>query len=1400
MVSNKRAPGLLAAVIIACLVAALGFGRQVSTLASAEETGTHTLGTAMDDGTVVTIEAQADVLPQGTTVEARLVDDQKVIDAVNGKLQDGGNSATSIKAIDVTLRDSNGNEVQPNGSVKVTFSKTGMQNDGVLVYHVTDAAGSANAIDATDVNDTTASAGAIDATGAADTAATDQGNDRGESTAPASPQSEGQQRESTEDPAPTGSTVGPTAEASLKVEEVKTIKADADEQVFEANHFSIYAIVDTGDVARLEVRFHKADSDDVTSILVKKTDDVDSVVYDPGAGTVPQGKSFRGWTTDANYTKDTAPQTIADVRSLATSALASETFKDGDTLDLYPIVLKSISVSYLDEHNVSLGSTTTYLDRNEDSLSYTVNMAYTPASSSQNFEGWDVSSGSTYIADYTPGACYPNGSPLTLTGDVVFSVNAPEGHWLVFDENGKDATYNAPQFVKSGEPTQEPGIAPKRAGYTFSGWYTDKDCTPGNEFHFGSSIEDNTTIYAKWDHSDTADYTVVVWKQNVAGNGYDFSKYVMLNGSVDSVIDTVVQRGSGNAAYATIDGNPETYAGFHLDHFDQGVRITPEGTAVLNVYYDRTEYTLSFQAPVDTYSPTFGAYGEQYGYVNGSYVPLTYGYYPYYPYYGYIWTYTEGGNTYRYTGQRYVRQKSIQTVKTITALYGQDISQNFPIVGNDGTSYDGYVWTPRNSQVFTTGDVHSLEIMPAENTTLRLRDYGAGHMNHLYYYTEVAPGETGDVTYRGKQYNQHLHLQIASRVTLNSTKSEDFHDIAGFTQLTSDPSFGSSDKVSLNVSNGYSIRFYYSRDTYNVQYMDGVYVDSNNIVLENISHTLLRVTDSMSYGDDLSSYNAGGSNYYQPTPAHAGYSFAGWYLDERCTRPYTFSTMPENGVTVYAKWVRNRYRVFLHPNAGTDNTLDWGSDVPMTSLITYGEKVSLPTGIREGYDFVGWYTDPGCTQVFSADTLLSDAVTIPYDKNVDMTDPMDKWGNGATTNEDVDSPWVMRKLDLYAKWRKTLTGANGIGVTYDSNGGENAPSDTMLYLDNSMAVAGAASTAPAGKLFMYWVIQTWDEGQGRYVDVTDVSGTKQTVFPGDTFTVLKDNARVTENDDNTPEHPSYTYTVQLRAEYGDKGSPSTVKTIFDANGGSFSEGTKIKGVTNLNDRITVPAAPTRTGYDFVGWGASADSTAFAVASDPKLASEKGYAADNLSGLAWDAGQDANVLYAVWEPRPVELIVQKEIEGKQADLTKKFDFVVSVTHDGKTYSANAQLSNGEAGKFAKLADSNGLTYDLHYGDEVTVKEAEAPGYTARWTIQDVTAGDGIICSYKLTESNVTVNNTSDNTITSKVTFTNTKNPIPVTGIAAATLGRASLPLALGVGGAIAIAGVIVTRRRNAGWGA
>lgn len=37
-----------------------------------------------------------------------------------------------------------------------------------------------------------------------------------------------------------------------------------------------------------------------------------------------------------------------------------------------------------------------------------------------------------------------------------------------------------------------------KEGYTFGGWYTDEDCTEGNEYSFDTPVTEDTTIYAKW--------------------------------------------------------------------------------------------------------------------------------------------------------------------------------------------------------------------------------------------------------------------------------------------------------------------------------------------------------------------------------------------------------------------------------------------------------------------------------------------------------------------------------------------------------------------------------------------------------------------------------------------------------------------------------------------------------------------------------------------------------------------------------------------------------------------------------------------------------------------------------------------------------------------------------------
>lgn len=685
---------------------------------------------------------------------------------------------------------------------------------------------------------------------------------------------------------------------------------------------------------------------------------------------------------------------------------------------------------------------------------------------------------------------------------------------------------------------------------------------------------------------------------------------------------------------------------------------------------------------------------------------------------------------------------------------------------------------------------------PDGGSAMTFYGFNAQGSNRVYFSTQNvnAPGYTlmNEVTtgngtfYISDKYNGFKAASYSTNGGLSWTTLGD-----------KDPSTG----YYASVSNYTNLHIRFDPLQYNVLYQDGVYVDGDGNPVEGYSsQRQLHVVNGVTYGSNMSSYNAGGDNYYEPT--YDGFVFSGWYADENCTHPYTFTTMTE-GITVYAKWTQIQYRVFLHPNAGTDTTLDWGSeDQQMNFRITHGGKASMPTGLRSEYEFVGWYLDEDLTQVFNPDAFVLNetTVTTPYDKTVDMTDPMDKWGNigSGASNADVDRFWITKKLDLYAKWRATLVGADGIGIIYDANGGSNAPHDTLLYLDSADAVAQAASTpADAGThQFMYWVVQAWDESEGKYVDTGEV------VFPGDTFTVLKDSAKVVEKPGSTPDNPSYSYTVQLRAEYGEKGSPSTTKVIFDANGGTFSGGAlTVEGTLNVNERIPVPAEPTRTGYTFEGWGTTADASAAAFPPDPKLSASTGYAADDLVGLAWDEGQQANVLYAMWEPVPVALTVRKEIEGDQADLTKKFDFTVSVTHSGKTYTGSASLGDtsladgdGDTATFTELTAADGSKYMPHYGDTVTAAEASAAGYWTKYQVLATNEVSGTSGSIELKGDDNVVIDPATGACTSTVVFTNTKGNIVVTGIAAAT--KTPLGLTLMAGILLAAAAVAITRRREA----
>ena len=1052
---------------------------------------------------------------------------------------------------------------------------------------------------------------------------------------------------------------------TIEVDVNKDAQGNVDTVEFDSNQFSIFIVVDPenpDDDARLEVKFMiVGETEPIASYYVKKSDLVagtdgtihfEDIVYDPGVGELTDGVMFRGWTSDPNYTTASDKLTIKDVRD-EVEALLNDRVTEGDSVTYYAMLFKSYTVSYIDDREASLGSSEVLFRADDETeyQSYTVNMNYTPSDNNHNFEGWLVSEGKDKIEGYTEGKSYKNGAVIGIKGDVILSVDLPAGHWLVFNENGKGATYNAPQFVKSDEVTHEPcdDSAMIRNGYTFKGWFTGTESTDsqgkvtvvlGEAFEFGNALTEMTTIYAKWEAKDYADYTIIIWRQNLDGEGYDFATSVKLNGKVGDTVNAVSVQGYGNDRYVRIDGtnyNTEDYDGFHYSSNDQSSKqIAPEGNTVVNVYYDRNQHTLRFQVYDYTYTVSTGDYDNnpnKYGIVDGKHVRVYWN--------SGAFRTSNSSSAPVYSGTVYTRSntRSTHTIKEITALYGQSISDQFPIVGTDGITYTAARWAPTTSNPYSYV-LSYIDIMPDADVTFT-KDNNHGKDLTITYYVEALPGTTEETfEFGGLTFVVYKSLQCDYNFF---TEAEDYLELPGYTKYGVSPS-----ENTWGSGGAEDVKCYYTRNFYKINFMDGAYYDGNGVrIMSEQSNGQIEVKEGILYQADVSS-----NNEYTPSDTPDGYVFEGWYVDNACTTKYEFDKMPEDGITVYARWRQIQYRVFLHSMADGDSTLTWGSDSQQTNFrVSYGGKVSTPTGRRNGYEFTGWSTDPAGHESFDKDAfVLNDqTVTATYDKTRDFTDPSDKWGNAnanknsdLTGNNGTDRFWITRKLDLYANWRETTTGAKGIGLIYDADGGSPAPTDTNLYADKAKAAAGAAPTTTPDitvdgvtyeSRFSHWVVQKWNADANKFEDTT------VTVLPGATFEVKKADARVEDAPGETNGVPNKKYTIQLRAVYVEVEKPVPTHIIFYHNydGGVYREYTDL----DVNKAVPVyglgegDSIPSRAGFKFRGWArenefdengnvrTSTDSTTLWITYDET----DGYSAEQVAA---DEKQPYHALYAVWE--------------------------------------------------------------------------------------------------------------------------------------------------------------------------
>lgn len=246
------------------------------------------------------------------------------------------------------------------------------------------------------------------------------------------------------------------------------------------------------------------------------------------------------------------------------------------------------------------------------------------------------------------------------------------------------------------------------------------------------------------------------------------------------------------------------------------------------------------------------------------------------------------------------------------------------------------------------------------------------------------------------------------------------------------------------------------------------------------------------------------------SPAKNGYKFEGWYSDSALKNKYTFTTMPAKDITLYAKWSLENYKITYNLEGGANNKNN------PSSFTVESNDITLQSPTKTGYKFVGWYSD----------SAYRNAVT--------------KIAKGTYTN-----------VELFAKWEIiTYT------ITYNVNGATHS-NPTTYTVETDLAYLADATLK--GHTFGGWYKES-----AYSTRVYQIGG-------GETGNITL-YAKFTAN----------TYDVYL-----DGTDEASFDVSFDLNGASGSIATQT--ITESNT-LKYPSVPTRDGYVFGGWYADKDCT------------------------------------------------------------------------------------------------------------------------------------------------------------------------------------------------------------------
>lgn len=362
--------------------------------------------------------------------------------------------------------------------------------------------------------------------------------------------------------------------------------------------------------------------------------------------------------------------------------------------------------------------------------------------------GWVVGNDAVFTAD------------TVVTADTYVYPVTEDCYWVTFNTTGGSMV--ASRSIKKGEALNLSTVTvPYRTGYSFKGWSTTAD---GANVVTSIAPTADTTLYAVWEGDDVK-YMVVYWGENADDTNYSALATATLTGKVGSTVTL-------NATTGALPNSVSDRQHFKFSSSDSAT-IRADGSSVLNVYFSRNSYKLTFREYTG-------------GFFSGSY----------------------------------------HTVATITAKYNASIFAEFgkpPF----NTTYNGRAWECTDSSKYNYA-LQTLDRMPGFDATFNLYDKSSNKLKTIYYYVQNVGTTVNSSRWPTSTANFSLYKEVQTYFNY-ATYDEEYHNIDGFNRYSA--SVAGFYRNQKDFSNN-TLYLYYMRKSYTLTFNNYSAVSDNTVEYE----------------------------------------------------------------------------------------------------------------------------------------------------------------------------------------------------------------------------------------------------------------------------------------------------------------------------------------------------------------------------------------------------------------------------------------------------------------------------------------------------------------------------------------------------------------------------------------